>query len=425
MSNFLSAMNAVTAANPAQSQLRPTKSSCCGSIGVGVILFLGAFPLLFWNEQRAVRRYDALEEGESQVITIDSLDPSNNGELVHFTANLFNGGSNLTDSTFGIECLNADCLMLQRSTEMYQWDQNQDESYRSEWFGSINSPVDQGRKNPTSFRFPSQNFIANPMMAGAYELPSEIVNYVIKSRSPIDVSVDQISDATLQQEATATNFGGFRFGTGTEQNPDIGDERISFLETRPSEISVVGVQTDKTVTAFVSESGKGGGILIYKTGNFSSTELFEMENDANRVATIALRVVGFAVMAFGQILIWSPLKSMADVIPIVGSVIGCGINFVSITIAAVLSAITIGIAWLIYRPILGLIVLGSSLAVIGLCAFGVYMLLNRNGNGNGNNNYHNNNNNNNNNNGPSNVEELEYDVVEAVAVAVPEREFKE
>lgn len=326
MSNFLSAMNAVTAANPAQSQLRPTKSSCCGSIGVGVILFLGAFPLLFWNEQRAVRRYDALEEGESQVITIDSLDPSNNGELVHFTANLFNGGSNLTDSTFGIECLNADCLMLQRSTEMYQWDQNPDESYRSEWFGSINSPVDQGRKNPTSFRFPSQNFIANPMMAGAYELPSEIVNYVIQSRSPIDVSVDQISDATLQQEATATNFGGFRFGngteqnlvklpvipsvddinderisidvsvdqirdaifqkkatatyfggfrfgTGTEQNPDIGDERISFLEIRPSEISV---------KAFVSESGKGGGILIYKTGNFSSAELFEKEKRRNR-----------------------------------------------------------------------------------------------------------------------------------------------
>ena len=89
-------------------------------------------------------------------------------------------------------------------------------------------------------------------------------------------------------------------------------------------------------------------------------------------------------------------------------------NFETITIAVVLYAITIGIAWLIlYRPILGPIVLGSSLAVIGLCAFGVYMLLNRNGNGN--NNYHNNNNNNNNN-GPSNVEELEYDVVEAVVM---------
>jgi len=400
------------------------KQSCVGIV-FGVILFLGAFPLLFWNEQRAIERYNALEEGESQTITVDSnsLDPSNNGKLVHFTADVYNGGSNLTDSTFGIGCMDLDCLGLQRHTEMYQWNERTETDtetkaggtqttvtnyyYDQTWSGSLinsGSFYDQSSqyKNPSSIRFPSQDFIADPMMAGAYQLPSEIVDYMLNDQDPIDVSVNQISDATstatatatLQEEAKAiysTPGDGYYLGTGTEQSPQIGDEKLWFSETPQSEITVVGVQTDKTIAAFVSESGKGGNVLLYRTGNLTSTEMFEIAAEQNRILTIVLRVVGFAVMALGQIMIWSPFKVMADVIPIVGGVIGCGINFVSITIAAVLSAITIAIAWLIVHPTIGLIVLGSSLAVIGLCAFGVKMLLNRNGNGNGNGDDHNDN----------------------------------
>jgi hypothetical protein len=57
------------------------RGSCAG-ICIGLILFFGSFPLLFWNEERAVERYDALNEGEEQTISVNSLqiDPSNEGE---------------------------------------------------------------------------------------------------------------------------------------------------------------------------------------------------------------------------------------------------------------------------------------------------------------------------------------------------------
>ena len=64
------------------------KSSCAG-VCIGLLLFLGSFPLLFWNEDRAVERYDALNEAESQVVTVSGLNvnASNEGQLlVSFSA---------------------------------------------------------------------------------------------------------------------------------------------------------------------------------------------------------------------------------------------------------------------------------------------------------------------------------------------------
>ena len=47
----------------------------------GLIFFIGAFPLLFWNEGRAVKRYQTLKEGEGAVVSVspDRVEPSNQG----------------------------------------------------------------------------------------------------------------------------------------------------------------------------------------------------------------------------------------------------------------------------------------------------------------------------------------------------------
>jgi len=379
------------------------KASCCGIL-FGVLLFLGSFPLLYWNEHRAVQRYDALKEGEAQTISISpvAINPQNDGKLVHFTASVFNGGANISDSLFGVGCFgDIDCLALQRHSEMYQWDELSKSNSKSNTGGSITTTTNYSHiqawsstlvnsdsfrnqsktyENPASFQFPSKNFFANPMMAGAFVLPSNIVNWFVQDQDLIDVSVNDITDQSLRNEAKATRStrsDGYYFGNGTDQSPKIGDEKVWFTQTPPSNITVVGVQRDSTIKAFASKTGEGGNVLLYRKGNLTASQMYDIAENQNRILTIVLRIVGFAIMAIGQIVIWSPFKVVADVIPIVGSMVGFGINFVSITIAAVLSAITIAIAWLIAHPMIGLIVLGVSLAVIGVCAVGVRMLMNR------------------------------------------------
>lgn len=71
-----------------------------------------------------MERYDALNEAESQTLEIAdpyaALDPANDGKLIHFTANITNGGDGLADPTFGISP-GPDALRLWRDAEMYQW----------------------------------------------------------------------------------------------------------------------------------------------------------------------------------------------------------------------------------------------------------------------------------------------------------------
>jgi len=380
------------------------KGSCFGIV-FGIIFFLGSFPLLFWNEQRAVARYDALQEGEALTVSLSNatvIDPANDGKLVHFTASVYRGNSasSLTDPIFGISC--SDCLALQRHSEIYQWKENTSTStkknvggsttttttytYDTTWSTSITNSgsfQDQSSQyqNPSSFDYPSNEVIGDPIMAGAFELPSNIESWVLNDEVPKNVAVTDIVDTTLRSKVVSeskTPATGYFIGTGSSSSPQIGDERVWFTETPPTEITVVGVQKGDTVTAFVSESGKGGNVLLYTRGKVTAAELFDIAESQNETMTWIIRFVGFAVMAFGQILIWGPLKVASDIIPCVGSLVGCGINFISITIAAVLSSLTISIAWLIAHPKIGAIVLGICLVVIGLCAFAFKMLLGRN-----------------------------------------------
>ena len=55
---------------------------------VGIVLSIAAFPVLFWNEGRAVQTAKSLDEGAGAVVSVsaDKIDPANEGKLVHLSA---------------------------------------------------------------------------------------------------------------------------------------------------------------------------------------------------------------------------------------------------------------------------------------------------------------------------------------------------
>jgi hypothetical protein len=372
------------------------KGSCCGVL-VGIVLFIGAFPLLFWNEQRAVRRYDALTEAETQVESISGMeiDPQNEGMLLHFSVDVVNGGGPISDPIFGVQCNSTtDCLVLHRYAEMYQWDEEVSTTsketdgtktstktyiYNKQWMKyHVNSENFNNRNggydNPSSMRFEAYTVSADPILIGAYELPQELVSKVdLFPGNAFDVDLTDISDESLRSEAKYSNStGGYYFGLGNETStPQIGDQRVWFTETPPSRITIVGVQSNNTLSAFVSETGTGGDVLLFKQGNYTAVEMFDAAENENKATAWLLRFAGFGVMSLGLWLVLRPIEVFADIIPILGDIIGCGISFISILFASILSGITMSLAWLIYRPVLGAIVLAVFVVVIGCCAFGV------------------------------------------------------
>ena len=92
-------------------------------IVIGLVLSIAAFPILFWNEGRAVREYKTLNEGAGNVVTLPqaTVAPGNEGRLVHVTG-MAETDETLADSEFSV-AVNA--IKLRRKVEMYQWQEKQ------------------------------------------------------------------------------------------------------------------------------------------------------------------------------------------------------------------------------------------------------------------------------------------------------------
>ena len=90
-------------------------------IVVGIVMVVIAFPLLFLNEGRAVKRYKTLKEGGGAVISvaIDKVDSANQSKLIHLTGKAVTEGT-LVDQTFDVS---TKAIKLMRVVEMYQWQQ--------------------------------------------------------------------------------------------------------------------------------------------------------------------------------------------------------------------------------------------------------------------------------------------------------------
>ena len=70
-------------------------------------------------------------------------------------------------------------------------------------------------------------------------------------------------------------------------------------------------------------------------------------------------------MFIGFLLLASPISALANFVPILGRVVGAGILIMGLLLAAILSLMTIAVAWIAHRPVTGIILL----VVIGALAF--------------------------------------------------------
>src|SRR5690349_18616104 len=110
---------------------------------VGAVFFIVSFPLLFWNEGRAVHRAQALEEGAHSVVTIDpgTVSAGTDGKLVHFTGGAT--GEKLADPDFGVS---REGIHLRRVVEMYQWKETKHTERKKDLIGG-------GEKTVTTYTY--------------------------------------------------------------------------------------------------------------------------------------------------------------------------------------------------------------------------------------------------------------------------------
>lgn len=353
----------------------------------GLLLVLAAFVLLFWNEGRAVERHKTLEEGAEAVVSVpaDRVDPAHEGDLVHVTGRA-ETDEVLRDETFGVQ---AEALRLEREVEMYQWEEEERKetekkvgggttttttySYDKTWSERlIDSDAfhrPEGHENPDAMPWESRHLTARRVTLGAYELPGSLVGKIdrweplrIEPATDLPAEEEELPAGFEAREGPRFHDGGLYYGEGSPSSPEIGDVRISFRVVKPTEVSIVAQQAGDGFRPFQAEAG--GTVELLELGTVSADEMFEAAQRRNTLLTWGLRLGGFLLMAFGFGLMLRPLSVFADVIPFIGSLVGAGLGVVSLLLAGFFSLITIAVAWIVYRPLLGIALIVLAVAAI-------------------------------------------------------------
>jgi hypothetical protein len=350
----------------------------------GIVMIAGSTVLLFWNEGRAVQTMRSLEEGAGVVIDVTParVDPGNEGRLVHISGDVTVPGR-IGDPEFGVS---VDALRLVRSVEMYQWkEESKTEtrktlgggeetvttySYHRVWadlrHDSSRFRQPAGHENP-QMRFQQFTVASREAALGAFRPGAQVLQQLPASE-PVRVDA-KIADAVRARLGTPAHASDGRLYLGADPgSPRIGDLRIAFTMAPQGPASIIGRQTGSDFTQYQTKAGDR--LLMVRPGARSADEMFKAARDENRILTWVLRLIGAVVMFAGFAMILQPLVVVADMVPLIGNILGAGSSLVSLLLTALLAPLVIAVAWLWYRPLVSL----AAIAVGFGLAFGIRAL---------------------------------------------------
>jgi NAD/NADP transhydrogenase beta subunit len=131
--------------------------------------------------------------------------------------------------------------------------------------------------------------------------------------------------------------------------------------------SIAAGQASGTLTAFRDVNGYT--IALAEPGMASAAAMFHDEKKSESMLTWILRGAGFVAMLIGFVCVTRPLTMLFAIIPFLESLVGAGAFLVALALAVPITLLTISIAWIVHRPVIGLIMLVAAIgAFIGLRA---------------------------------------------------------
>ena len=138
-------------------------------------------------------------------------------------------------------------------------------------------------------------------------------------------------------------------------SPEIGDVRVTFEKVVPAKVTVMAVVDGDSFKAFKAKNGKRFQRLVM--GKKSGDEIIDIEKETNNMLLWVFRILGVMLVISGLKGIFGFLETILKVVPFIANIFGWGVGVVCTILGLVWSLIIIAIAWLFYRPILGITLL--------------------------------------------------------------------
>ena len=366
--------------------------SAKGMIG-GLLVFIIGTGLLWWNEGRTVRTAKAIGDAASHVESVadvSKVDASLNGKLIHASA-FADTKDTLTDDMFGVR---EQAIKLDRKVEYYQWVEHSQTKKRDKVGGGeetittytyeqkwVDKPVNSAEfkdpqyqsANKVLSEVEEREELAQHVTFGAYTLPESLVGSISGSE-PVEVRMTEEQRFTWDErlhmlrpkvntETSLVHTSANTVYLGLSPNsPQVGDVRVTFTKVPPADISLIAQVDGSTFKAYRAKNGQS--FSRVQMGTVSADEMILQARSENNLWAWVLSLVGVLLIVIGLKGMFGLLPMLFKVLPFLGSVVDAGVGLVSWILGLAWSLIIIAIAWLVYRPIIGIALLVVAIAGI-------------------------------------------------------------
>ncbi len=149
--------------------------------------------------------------------------------------------------------------------------------------------------------------------------------------------------------------------------PEVGDVRVIFDKVVPAKVTVMAVVDGDSFKPYKAKNGKRFQTLVM--GKRSGDEIIDAEKSVNGMFLWALRIIGILMVISGLKGIFGFIETILKVVPFIAGIFGWGVGVVCTVIGVVWSLIVIALAWLFYRPLLGISLLVLAGFLVWVFAF--------------------------------------------------------
>lgn len=194
----------------------------------------------------------------------------------------------------------------------------------------------------------------------AVEQPAETTVLSDSAKAVAD-SLKAVNDSIIKNAVNKKDFeyvhqaGNVLYFGRVPGSPEVGDVRVTFEKVVPAKVTVMAVVDGDSFKPYKAKNGKRFQTLVM--GKRSGDDIIEADKEANNMWLWLLRGIGVLLVIGGLKGIFGFLETILKVIPFIANIFGWGVGVVCTIIGVAWSLIVIAIAWLFYRPILGITLL--------------------------------------------------------------------
>lgn len=340
-----------------------------GGILAGILLFFGSFALLYWNESRtdlSIVAKTAIEIRADAAVPADT-----DGKLVSVSG-MIQSKQKIGDDLFlkpGVY------MAVDRNVEMYAWEEEKETKttknlggsettetiyrYKKKW---TSSPEDSSHfKHPEehynpSMPFESEEFRADTGTVGKYDY--DLRNIDLPGTARLTLSGDVIR---IKEGVRLANSTYLYKGKGALDDPLVGDIRISYSVLKPGfKGTVFGVLSASSLTAYMTKKNE----KLYRIFSTDRATAIQTLHSEYVFMMWLFRIIGFAAMWFGLSLIFEPISTFLDIVPIFGSITRFVAGAVSFLIALPLTIVTIIVSMLIHNLVALIVAVAVTAAIV-------------------------------------------------------------